>query len=76
MFLPSSISPNLQSTPGFSKTLAYEIWLCIVQADDALADIQHHLHIISGILKRSILVELETGQIPACGLYLITLTIA
>ena len=39
LFLPSSIFPNLQSTPGFLKTLAHEIRLCIAQADDALADI-------------------------------------
>ena len=49
MFLPSSISSNLQSTPGFSKTLAHEIQLRIAQADDALADIRHHLRIISGL---------------------------
>ena len=49
MFLPSSLSPNLQSTPDFSKTLAHEIRLRIAQADDALADIRHHLRIISGL---------------------------
>ena len=49
LFLPSSISPNFQGTPGFSKTLAHEIQLRIAQADDALADIRHHLHIISGL---------------------------
>ena len=49
LFLPSSISSNLQSTPGFSKTLAHEIQLRIAQADDALADIRHHLRIISGL---------------------------
>src|SRR6202789_167253 len=49
LFLPSSLSPNLQSTLGFSKILAYEIQLRIAQADDALADIRHHLHIISGL---------------------------
>ena len=47
LFLLSSLSSNLPSTPGFSKTLAHEIR--IAQADDALADIQHHLHIISGL---------------------------
>jgi len=49
LFLPSSLSPNLQSTLGFSKILAYEIQLRIAQADDALADIRHHLRIISGL---------------------------
>jgi hypothetical protein len=49
LFLPSSLSPNLQSTLGFSKILAHEIQLCIAQADDALANIQHHLCIISGL---------------------------
>ena len=49
LFLPSSLSPNIQSTPGFSKTLAHEIQLHIAQAEDALADIQHHLRLISGL---------------------------
>ena len=78
LFLPSSISPNLRSTPGFLKTLAHESWLRIAQADDALADIRHHLRIISGLwqFKRSILVELGTSQTLACALYLTALTIA
>ena len=77
LFLPSSLSSNLQSTPGFTKTLAREIQLRITQADDALADIRCHLRIISGLwqFKRSISVELGTSQIPACALYLIDLTI-
>lgn len=49
LFLPSSLSANLQSTPGFTKTLAHEIQLRVAQADDALADIRHHLRIISGL---------------------------
>ena len=49
LFLPSSLSANLQSTPGFSKTLDHEIQLRVAQADDALADIRHHLRIISGL---------------------------
>ena len=49
LFLPSSLSANLQSPPGFTKTLAHEIRLRIAQADDALADIRHHLRIISGL---------------------------
>jgi hypothetical protein len=49
LFLPSSLSPNLQSTLRFSKILAYEIQLRIAQADDALADIRHYLRIISGL---------------------------
>ena len=49
LFLPSSLSPNLQSSPGFSKTLTHEIQLRIAQADDALADIRHHLRIIAGL---------------------------
>ena len=49
LFLPSSLSPNHQNTPGFSKILARETQLRIAQADDALADIRHHLRIISGL---------------------------
>jgi hypothetical protein len=49
LFLPSSLSRNLQSTPGLSKSLAREVQLRIAQADDALADIRHHLRIISGL---------------------------
>jgi hypothetical protein len=49
LFLPTSLSPNLPSTPDFSKTLAHKIRLRIAQADDALADIRHHLRIISGL---------------------------
>jgi len=49
LFLPSSLSPNLQNTPGFLKALEHEIQLRIAQADDALADIRHHLRIISGL---------------------------
>jgi hypothetical protein len=49
LFLPSSLSANLRSSPGFSKTLTHEIQLRIAQADDALADIRHHLRIISGL---------------------------
>jgi hypothetical protein len=49
LFLPSSLSANHQSSPGFSKTLTHEIQLRIAQADDALADIRHHLRIISGL---------------------------
>jgi hypothetical protein len=49
LFLPSSLSPNLKSTLGFSKILAHKIQLCIAQANNALADIQHHLCIISGL---------------------------
>jgi hypothetical protein len=39
LFLPSSLSPNHQNAPGFSKTLAHEIQLRIAQAYDSLADI-------------------------------------
>jgi hypothetical protein len=49
LFLPSSLSPNLQTTPGFSKSLAHEVQLRIAQADDALADIRHNLRTISGL---------------------------
>ena len=49
LFLPSSLSAKLQSTPGFSKTLDHEIQLRVTQADDALANIRHHLCIISGL---------------------------
>jgi hypothetical protein len=49
LFLPSSLSPNYQNTLGFSQTLSHEIRLRIAQADDALADIRHHLRIISGL---------------------------
>ena len=49
LFLPSSLSPNHQNTPGFSKILACKTQLCIAQADDALADIRHQLCTISGL---------------------------
>ena len=49
LFLPLSLSPNFQSAPGFMKTLASETQLCITQADDSLADIRHHQHIISSL---------------------------
>ena len=49
LFLPSSLSPNHRDTLGFSKTLAHEIQLRIAQADDSLADIRHHLRLISGL---------------------------
>ena len=49
LFLPSSVSSNLQNSPGFAKPLAHETQLRVAQADDALADIRHHLRIISGL---------------------------
>ena len=49
LFFPSSLSPNLQAIPEISKTLAHENRLRIAQADDALADIRHHLRIIAGL---------------------------
>jgi hypothetical protein len=49
LFLPSSLSSNLQNTPGFAEALARELRLRTAQADDALADIRHHLRIISGL---------------------------
>jgi hypothetical protein len=49
LFLPSSLSRKLQGSPGLSKSLDREFQLRIAQADDALADIRHHLRIISGL---------------------------
>jgi hypothetical protein len=49
LFLPSSLSSNPQTTPGFSKSLAHEVQLRIAQANDALADIRHNLRTISGL---------------------------
>jgi hypothetical protein len=49
LFLPSSLSPSLQTSPGFSKSLAHEVQLRIAQANDALADIRHNLRTISGL---------------------------
>ena len=49
LFLPSSLSSNLQTTPGFAKSLAHEVQLRIAQANDALADICHNLRTISGL---------------------------
>src|SRR5271155_554189 len=49
LFLPSSLSSNLQTTPGFAKSLAHEVQLRIAQANDALADIRHNLRTISGL---------------------------
>jgi hypothetical protein len=51
LFLPSSLSPNHQNTPGFSKALAHEVQLRIAQAGDALTDIRHNLRIISGLWR-------------------------
>jgi hypothetical protein len=64
LFLPSSLSPNFQSTPGSSKTLAHEIQLRIGQADDALADIRHHLRIISGLWQFKKINISGTGNRP------------
>ena len=49
LYLPSSLSPNLQTNPVFVKSLAHEVQLCIAQANDALADIRHNLRTISGL---------------------------
>ena len=37
LFLPPSLLPNLQNTPGFTKSLVHEVQLQIAQANDALA---------------------------------------
>jgi hypothetical protein len=49
LFLPLSLPSNLQTTPGFLASLAYEVQLRIAQANDALADIRHNLRTISGL---------------------------
>jgi hypothetical protein len=49
LFLPSSLSANLQNTSGFTDLLAREVQLRTAQADDALADIRHQLRVISGL---------------------------
>ena len=36
LFLPSSLSSNLQNTPGLTKPLSREVRLRIAQADDAM----------------------------------------
>ena len=64
LFLPSSLVLTLQSTSGFSKILAHEVQLCVTQADDALADIQHHLCIISGLWHSKKVNISGTGNIP------------
>ena len=48
-FSPSSLLPNPQPTPGFTKSLVHEVKLQIAQANDALADIQHSLCTIYGL---------------------------
>ncbi|KAF8231605.1 hypothetical protein L208DRAFT_1468141, partial [Tricholoma matsutake] len=48
LFLPSSLLPNQQPSLAFAKCLSCEVRLHIAQADDALANIQHYLHVISG----------------------------
>jgi hypothetical protein len=48
LFLPSSLLPNQQPSLAFAKYLSHEVCLCIAQAKDALADIWHYLHVISG----------------------------
>ena len=64
LFLPSSLSPNHQNTPGFSKILAHETQLHIAQADDALADIRHQLRIISGLWQFKKVNVSGTGNQP------------
>ena len=64
LFLPSSLSPNHQHTPGFSKILACETQLHIAQADDALADIWHQLRIISGLWQFKKVNVSGTGNQP------------
>ena len=49
LYLPSSLSANLQNTSGFTDLLAREVQLRTAQADDALADIRHQLRVISGL---------------------------
>ncbi|KAF8221054.1 hypothetical protein L208DRAFT_1330325 [Tricholoma matsutake] len=48
LFLPSSLLPNQQPSLAFAKCLLCEVCLRIAQAEDALADIRHYLHLISG----------------------------
>ena len=64
LFLPSSLTPNLQSAPGFMEALTRESQLRIAQADDALADIRHHLRIISGLWQFKKINISGTGNQP------------
>lgn len=49
LLLLPSLPSNLQNTTNFSKPLLHKVQLRIAQANDALHDICHHLHIISGL---------------------------
>src|ERR1700678_3147316 len=65
LFLPSSLSPNLQNSPGIStKSLAHEVQLRIAQANNALADIQHNLRTISGLWQFKKVNNSGTGNRP------------
>ena len=61
LFLPSSLAPN---TPGLSQALEKEIRLRIAQANDALADIRHHLRLIAGLWQFKKLSVAGTGNQP------------
>jgi hypothetical protein len=64
LFLPSSLSSNMHDTPGFAGLLAHEVQLRIAQADDALANIRHHLRIISGFWQFKKVNVSGTGNQP------------
>ena len=64
LFLPASLLPNHPNTPEFSEALTHEIQLRIAQADDALADIRHHLRLISGLWQFKKINISGTGNQP------------
>lgn len=63
LFLPSSL-PLSDTTSGFTTLLTREVRLRIAQADDALADIRHHLRIISGLWQFKKVNVSGTGNQP------------
>ena len=77
LFLPSSLLPNLQTTPGFQNhwPMKFNCALHRQMMHWQIFDTTCALSLVSGSLKRSILVELEISQIPTCTLYSTALTI-
>ncbi|KAF8230998.1 hypothetical protein L208DRAFT_1053501, partial [Tricholoma matsutake] len=64
LFLLSSLLPNQQPSLAFAKCLLCEVRLRIAQAEDALADIWHYLHLISGFWQFKKVNISGTGNCP------------
>ena len=64
LFLPSSLSLDFCNNSGLTGLLVQEVRLRIAQADDALANIRHHLRIISGLWQFKKVNVSGTGNRP------------